>query len=470
MSASSPASASIAATDLGKIAQHLKSISQSLDASCLARDAEKARTLITAIQQRAARKQPFDRSLAELTALLERSMQLVDQRKLSVPKLTFDDALPIAQKRDDIATLIQSHQVVIVCGETGSGKTTQIPKIALSMGLGTRGLIGCTQPRRLAARSLASRLNYEITGSREDHPFVGYKIRFADKTSPQSLVKVMTDGILLAELASDPLLSAYDTLVIDEAHERSLNIDFLLGIIKRLLPKRPDLKLIVTSATIDTERFSQFFGGAPVIEVSGRTYPVDIRYRPELKQSEDDDGQDMNLGIVRAAEELVREGPGDILVFLPGEREIREAADELRRSTIRHIDILPLFSRLSNEEQDRIFKPGGTRRIVLATNVAETSLTVPGIRYVIDTGVARINRYDSRSKVGRVRGSVQGDAAAWLQVFVFGSTTRSISVYVRRSPHRRFCAHRSQRLCCACSQTGWAIRMRSRSLSHPPRS
>lgn len=363
----------------------------------LARDLPRLSALVAAINARAARKQPFDKSQTELLDLADRSRAAVNARRSRLPVPEFDDALPIAEKRAEIAELIATHQVVILAGETGSGKTTQLPKIALTLGLGARGLIGCTQPRRLAARSLSRRLAEELPMTEKG--FVAHKIRFSDNTGADTLIKVMTDGVLLAEVHDDPELRAYDTLIIDEAHERSLNIDFLLGIIKRLLPKRPDLKVIVTSATIDTQRFSAFFGGAPVIEVSGRTYPVEVRYRPEFVESNDGD---LDAAIVEAAQELVRVGPGDILVFLPGEREIRDAADALRRARVA-ADILPLYSRLSNEEQDKVFHPGGGRRIVLATNVAETSLTVPRIRYVIDTGVARLNRYDARSKIERLQ-------------------------------------------------------------------
>lgn len=318
------------------------------------------------------------------------------QRLLTSPD--FDDALPIAGRRDEIAQLIQKHQVVIICGETGSGKTTQLPKICLALGRGTQGMIGCTQPRRIAARSLASRLAHELkqTGNHT----VGYKIRFNDRTDDNTFIKVMTDGILLAETHADRWLNQYDTLIIDEAHERSLNIDFLLGYVKRLINKRPDLKVIVTSATIDPQRFSDHFDGAPIIEVSGRTYPVEIRYRPEHFLDDAEDAVDIEDAVVKAVDEIFAEShAGDVLVFLPGEREIRACDEELRKHHPQHTEILPLYSRLSNTEQDRVFQLSNRRRIVLATNVAETSLTVPGIRYVIDTGVARIHRYSPRSKI-----------------------------------------------------------------------
>ena len=356
---------------------------------------------------------------AEFAALLEKSRAGLEKRQASLPKPEFQADLPVNERREEIAALIKQHQVVIVCGETGSGKTTQLPKICLELGRGGAGLIGHTQPRRLAARSVATRLAQEL--KTQVGTGVGVKIRFQDRSTADSWVKLMTDGILLAESQSDPYLSAYDTIIIDEAHERSLNIDFLLGYLKQLLPKRPDLKVIITSATIDAERFSEHFSGAPVIEVSGRLYPVDVRYRPVEDVTKKDDERDLYDAIVDAADELSRLGSGDILVFLPGEREIREAAEALRKhalarpgmSSAHAPEILPLFSRLSAGEQDRIFKPSGnTRRIVLATNVAETSLTVPGIRYVIDTGLARVKRYSYRNKVEQLQIEKISQAAA----------------------------------------------------------
>ena len=325
--------------------------------------------------------------------------------------IVYPPELPVSERRDDIAAAIRDHQVVIVAGETGSGKTTQLPKICLELGRGTQGLIGHTQPRRIAARSVAERIASEL--GTELGELVGYQVRFTDRTSRSSRLKLMTDGILLAELQRDRQLRKYDTIIIDEAHERSLNIDFILGYLRRLLPKRPDLKVIITSATIDPERFAAHFSDrrgrpAPIIEVSGRTYPVDVRYRPLIELSEDDEEgepfvRDQTEAIVEAVSELSAEGPGDILVFLPGEREIRDTADSL--SDVANLEVLPLYSRLSSAEQHRVFSPTAsarTRRVVLATNVAETSLTVPGIRYVVDTGVARISRYSSRTKVQRL--------------------------------------------------------------------
>ncbi|PRF77207.1 ATP-dependent RNA helicase HrpA [Burkholderia multivorans] len=352
-----------------------------------------------------------------------------------VPPITYPESLPVSGRRDEIARAIAAHQVVIVSGETGSGKTTQLPKICLELGRGLgaggTGLIGHTQPRRLAASSTGRRIAEEL-----GTPFgevVGYKVRFTDNLAPGASVKLMTDGILLAETQTDPLLKAYDTLIIDEAHERSLNIDFLLGYLKEILPKRPDLKLIVTSATIDADRFARHFGSdahpAPVIEVSGRLYPVEVRYRPvaedrpAVKHAEGtasrdrvktarEAERDLMDAIVDAVDELCREGPGDVLVFLPGEREIRAAAEALRKHHPPHTEILPLFARLSAADQDKVFKPSNARRIVLATNVAETSLTVPGIRYVVDTGLARVKRYSYRNKVEQLQVEPISQAAA----------------------------------------------------------
>ena len=340
------------------------------------------------------------------------------QRAAGLPRIAYPPELPVGARRADIAALIREHQVIIVCGETGSGKTTQLPKICLELGRGVRGLVGHTQPRRIAARSVAARIAQELAtplGSA-----VGYKVRFTDHTRPDAYIKLMTDGILLAETQSDRLLAAYDTIIVDEAHERSLNIDFLLGYLKQLLPRRPDLKVIVTSATLDPERFARHFGetgkAAPVIEVSGRTYPVEVRYRP-LARNEDDDEEELEEAIVAAPEDLWREGPGDILVFLPGEREIRETAELLARGLARRpyasaVEVLPLYARLSVEQQQRVFAPSRGRRIVLATNVAETSLTVPGIRYVIDSGLARIKRYSLRNKVAMLQIEKIAQAAA----------------------------------------------------------
>ena len=333
-------------------------------------------------------------------------------------KIQFPDTLPVSLEKDAICDLIANNQVVIICGETGSGKTTQLPKMCLSLGRGIgaggRGLIGHTQPRRLAATSTAKRIAEELNS--ELGQIVGYKIRFADKLQKSASIKLMTDGILLAETQTDRLLRQYDTIIIDEAHERSLNIDFLLGYLKEILPKRPDLKIIITSATIDANRFAEHFSvngkPAPIINVTGRTYPVEVRYRP-IQATENDKERDLYDGIVDAVDELAREqGNGDVLVFLPGEREIREAAEHLRKHHPAHTEILPLFARLSPAEQERIFKHSNARRIVLATNVAETSLTVPGIRYVVDSGLARVKRYSYRQKVEQLQVEPISKAAA----------------------------------------------------------
>ena len=397
------------------------------------------------------------RLLNEIKQKIQLSQQKFNARLARLPKPAYPLELPVTGKKEAIAAAIMQHQVVIVCGETGSGKTTQLPKICLELGRGVAGLIGHTQPRRIAARSVASRIAQELQSPLGEA--VGYKVRFNDKLSESSYIKLMTDGILLAETQGDKFLNAYDTIIIDEAHERSLNIDFLLGYLKQLLVKRPDLKIIVTSATIDAERFSKHFNGAPVIEVSGRTYPVEIRYRPLGKSAfsakdafaekqaldvdrvnleteeeslfgisrkaqtearwleEDDEEEAIEEAILDAADDLLRLGDGDILVFLPGEREIRDTAEHLRKyqgrsAKLKHIEVLPLFARLSIEDQQKIFKSHSTRRIVLATNVAETSLTVPGIKYVIDAGLARVNRYSTRAKVEQLQIEKISQAAA----------------------------------------------------------
>jgi ATP-dependent helicase HrpA len=413
---------------------------------------------------------PVDKSLVDIAHKVQASQQRLQARLSALPKPEYPLELPVSGKKDEIAAAIQKHQVVIVCGETGSGKTTQLPKICLELGRGVSGLIGHTQPRRIAARSVASRIAQELKSPLGEA--VGYKVRFNDKLSESSYVKLMTDGILLAETQSDKFLNAYDTIIIDEAHERSLNIDFLLGYLKQLLPKRPDLKIIVTSATIDADRFSNHFNGAPVIEVSGRTYPVEIRYRPlgnkttmvavevpiddglddidrfaqdlmgikrkpprtETRWLEEDDEEEvMEDAILDTADDLLRLGDGDILVFLPGEREIRDTADHLRKyqgrsPKLKSIEILPLFARLSIEDQQKIFRPSGQRRIVLATNVAETSLTVPGIKYVIDAGLARVNRYSPRAKVEQLQIEKISQAAAKQRAGRCGRVSNGICV------------------------------------------
>lgn len=347
-----------------------------------------------------------DAETARIAAAVDDAATAVALRRAAVPTIEYPAELPVSARRDDIAAAVRDHQVVIVAGETGSGKTTQLPKICLELGRGVRGVIGHTQPRRLAARTVADRIAAEL--GTELGGVVGYQVRFTDRSGDDTLVKLMTDGILLNEISHDRLLRRYDTLIIDEAHERSLNVDFILGYLKRLLPRRPDLKVIITSATIDPDRFSRHFDGAPVVEVSGRTYPVEVRYRPLAgdREGADDAGdgtRDQTRAIGDAVDELCAEGPGDILVFLSGEREIRDTADAL--SGARHagaFEVLPLYARLSAAEQQRVFRPHTGRRVVLATNVAETSLTVPGISYVVDPGTARISRYSQRLKVQRL--------------------------------------------------------------------
>lgn len=342
------------------------------------------------------KKQPNPEALRQLADQIQASIAVRQARVANMPKIDYPP-LPVSEQKEQIAEAIAKHQVVILAGETGSGKTTQLPKICMQLGRGVAGMIGHTQPRRLAARSVANRIAEELKTPLGQQ--VGFKIRFSDQVSDSSYVKLMTDGILLAEIQQDRFLNQYDTLIIDEAHERSLNIDFILGYLKQLLPKRPDLKLIITSATIDPERFSRHFSDAPILTVSGRTYPVEVRYRP---LNEGEQNRDQIQGIIDGVHELVREGQGDILVFLSGEREIRDTADALQKENLRHTQIVPLYARLSASEQNRIFQPHSGRRIVLATNVAETSLTVPGIKYVIDPGLARISRYSYRSKVQRL--------------------------------------------------------------------
>lgn len=405
--------------------------------------------------------------LGEIAQKVHQSQQKYAARLASLPKPEYPLELPVSSRRDEIAEAIKKHQVVIVCGETGSGKTTQLPKICLELGRGVSGLIGHTQPRRIAARSVASRIAQELNSPLGQ--VVGYKVRFNDKISDANYVKLMTDGILLAETQGDKFLNAYDTIIIDEAHERSLNIDFLLGYLKQLLTKRTDLKVIVTSATIDAERFSKHFNDAPVFEVSGRTFPVEIRYRPlgkagfrakeiaEVENAQYDLDDDTMFGIARkaktearwleeddeeeaieeaildAADDLLRQGDGDILVFLPGEREIRDVADHLRKyqgrsAKLKYIEVLPLFARLSIEDQQKIFKSHSSRRIVLATNVAETSLTVPGIKYVIDAGLARVNRYSLRAKVEQLQIEKISQAAAKQRAGRCGRVSNGICV------------------------------------------
>ncbi|MGY6023683.1 ATP-dependent RNA helicase HrpA [Streptomyces spinosirectus] len=377
---------------LGTLAPRLTELSLR-DAQRLGRRLEGARKI----------RKPEARSavLTEIEAEITKAEERMGARRGRLPAVSYPEQLPVSQKKSEIADAIRDHQVVIVAGETGSGKTTQIPKICLELGRGVRGMIGHTQPRRIAARTVAERVAEEL-----DTPLgeaVGWKVRFTDQVNQDAtFIKLMTDGILLAEIQTDRELRAYDTIIIDEAHERSLNIDFLLGYLAQLLPKRPDLKVVITSATIDPERFSRHFGDAPIVEVSGRTYPVEVRYRPLLEEDSEDSDRDQITAICDAVEELQGEGKGDILVFLSGEREIRDTADALVRKNYRFTEVLPLYARLTHAEQHRVFQPHTGRRIVLATNVAETSLTVPGIKYVIDPGFARISRYSHRTKVQRL--------------------------------------------------------------------
>ena len=367
---------------------------------CMGRDRERLRHALLALRRRVLSGEPPGEELERTAAQVEASRARAAERRARVPVIEFPAVLPITASLDAIAEAISAHPVTVVCGETGSGKTTQLPKLCLALGRGVTGVIGHTQPRRIAARTVSARIAQEL--GPQGPSLVGHKVRFSDRTRPETAVKLMTDGILLAELQSDRQLLAYDTLIVDEAHERSLNVDFLLGYLRRLLPRRPDLKVIVTSATIDPERFSRHFGGAPVIEVPGRTYPVEVRYRPVAGEDDDERDQGLTGAILSGVDELTREGPGDVLVFLPGEREIRETSEALRKHHPPATEILPLYARLGTAEQERVFRPSGARRLVLATNVAETSLTVPGIRYVVDAGLARVSRYSHRTKVQRL--------------------------------------------------------------------
>ncbi|MFP6765074.1 MAG: helicase-related protein, partial [Planctomycetaceae bacterium] len=405
------------------------------------RDRFRLRRSLDSIQRAHKANRPFDRNLAKFQSALNESVQTRERRSTGVPCVTLNEDLPVTTRRDEIAAAIRGNQVVIVCGETGSGKSTQLPMICLDIGRGIDGLIGHTQPRRIAARSVAARVAEELgVGLGQE---VGFKIRFTDSTGPRTFVKLMTDGILLAESQNDRFFEQYDTIIIDEAHERSLNIDFLLGRLRQILNRRPDMKLIITSATIDAARFAEHFGTsgqpAPVIEVAGRTFPVDVRYRPLIEEEVLPDSRsavsppqtgagsrparkghsaggppgrrrsepDIQRAILDAVDELGQIDNGDILIFMPTERDIHETSRSLRgrllNSTGRVTEVLPLYARLTTRDQNRIFQPGGhNRRIVIATNVAESSLTVPGIRYVIDSGTARISRYSSRSRMQRL--------------------------------------------------------------------
>jgi ATP-dependent helicase HrpA len=445
-------------------------------ATCMLADQFPLRRRLNQAKTLLSQNKPIEKSLVEIGHKITHSSNRYESRLAKLPQPEYPESLPVSGKKEVIAEAIKQHQVVIVCGETGSGKTTQLPKICLELGRGVAGLIGHTQPRRIAARTVATRIAEELDSSLGD--IVGYKVRFNEKSSEASYIKLMTDGILLAETQGDPFLNAYDTIIIDEAHERSLNIDFLLGYLKQLLPKRPDLKIIVTSATIDADRFGNHFSTttadgklkpAPIIEVSGRTFPVEIRYRPlgqagfrakEIADAdnaqfdldddtifgitrkvktearwleEDDEEEAIEEAILDAADDLLRQGDGDILVFLPGEREIRDVAEHLRKyqgrsAKLKHIEVLPLFARLSIADQQKIFKSHSSRRIVLATNVAETSLTVPGIKYVIDAGLARVNRYSTRAKVEQLQIEKISQAAAKQRAGRCGRVSNGICV------------------------------------------
>ncbi len=363
-----------------------------------ARDRSRLQKQISFIEKRISQSLPVDKKLNALVNEVHKLAAALEQKKQSLGDITFPEGLPVCERVDEIAEIIKANQVVILAGETGSGKTTQLPKICLQLGFGIDGQIGHTQPRRIAARTVASRIAEEL--GVELGSTVGYQVRFSDHSDSSTAIKLMTDGILLAEIQHDPLLQKYEVIIIDEAHERSLNIDFLLGYLKQILPKRPDLKIIVTSATIDLERFSEHFYNAPVVEVSGRTYPVETRYRPWHE-----DAEDVSEAIIDTLEEILRESKGkggDVLVFLSGEREIREVNHAIKKAQMHGVDVLPLYARLSLAEQNKVFQAQRSRKIVLSTNVAETSLTVPGIRYVIDTGFARISRYSLRTKVQRL--------------------------------------------------------------------
>lgn len=380
--------------------QQITQLEQGLN-SVMNRDQFRLVRQLDDLKKRLASGKPVDQLLQNITAALQKSSEICRRRAAAVPDIKFPEELPVSARRQEIADLIRDNQVVVLAGETGSGKTTQLPKICLQLGRGIRGLIGHTQPRRLAARTVASRIAEELNTPLGQA--VGYQVRFSDHSVDTTLVKLMTDGILLAEIQHDRYLHKYDTIIIDEAHERSLNIDFLLGYLKRILPQRPDLKVIITSATIDVQRFSEHFDNAPVIEVSGRTYPVEVNYRPVM-----DGDEDLYGAVCQTVEEIIHtesasgRRDGDILIFLSGEREIREAALALRRAQFPHFEVLPLYARLSLAEQNKVFSAHRGRRIVLATNVAETSITVPGIRYVIDPGFARISRYSFHSKIQRL--------------------------------------------------------------------
>jgi len=403
----------------------------------------------------------------------------VAQRAAAPLQFKRDVELPITSRREEILEALRVSQVLIVAGDTGSGKSTQLPQYCLELGRGLDGLIAHTQPRRIAARALASRIADEL--SQPLGASVGFRVRFADRVSAATRLSLMTDGLLLAELASDPLLRRYDTIIVDEAHERTLNIDLLLGVLQRLLPRRRDLKLLVTSATLDVERVARFFGNAPVIRVSGRSHPIEVRYAVETDSDAED--PDLPAAVLNAYRNLALASggnDGDVLVFLPGEREIRDVGDFLERELDSSVEIMALYSRLAWDQQSKVFERGKRRRIVLATNVAETSITVPGIRAVIDSGLARVSRYSPRNRLQRLPSSLsrrpaptseRGGADGWVPAFACGSIRRRTSRHAPSSPNPKFSGPTSRHCCCGWRRTGWAtprsfrssiLRMRAR--------
>ena len=410
----------------GKAGDRLKAelaAQRELLGGCLLRDRRRFTSTIDRLASRGAAVDP--REIERLQAQMRVSVERVEARRSSVPVVRYDETLPVHARRADIAAAIASSSVVIVSGATGSGKSTQLPKICLELGRGVLGLIGHTQPRRIAAQALAHRVSEEIGSAPGE--LVGYQVRFVDRTSPRTLVKLMTDGLLLRELEGDPLLERYDTLILDEAHERNLNVDFLLGVCKRLVRRRPELRVIVTSATIETARFAAYFEGAPIVDVEGRSYPVEVRYRP--LHEDDAEAPSLPEAVGAALDELETDShgiEGDALVFLPGEKQIAECRDFLGRTQSADWDVLPLYARLSSAEQDRIFAAHKRRRVVLATNVAETSLTIPGVRFVVDSGLARI--------------SARGVAGASARAFASACIPRRSSRRGRSTPIRRSCA------------------------------
>jgi len=396
MSATSPSSAlhSIPTSDL----EHLRG----LIPQAMLRDQHPLRSHLRKLQQRLQRDPSGEESFLRLLERAEASAQLRSERESLCPRIAVPDDLPIALHAEEIQAHLQSHQVLVVAGETGSGKTTQLPKLCWEAGFGRKARIACTQPRRVAATSIARQVAKELETEVGD--LVGYRIRFSEKTSPRTLVQFMTDGMLLAETQRDRFLNAYDAIIVDEAHERSLNVDFLLGYLQQLLPKRPDLRVVITSASIDTRRFAEAFGNAPVVEVSGRAYPVEVQWQPLDPRAEESGERTVADAVVETVREVLdTTWEGDLLVFLPGEQEIREATERLSGgSGKREVEILPLYGRLTAAEQNRVFRENSRRKVVIATNIAETSLTIPGIRYVVDSGLQRVSRYSPRQRIQRL--------------------------------------------------------------------